>query len=507
MSLVQHAPRFSTDDAGRLAQQYFGISGVSRALPSERDQNFLIRTSAGEARVLKIANGLEAAALIDAQQRALRHLATAGAVSELCPQVVLTTLGEDCAPIAGPDGRQHWLRMLTYVPGTPVAIVRPHTPGLMASIGRAMGELDRALATFDDPALHRDFHWDLAHASVVINQFKGEIADPARRALVERHLARFEHTSASMLAGVRRGIIHGDANDYNLLAGDGDDLASLHQSISGILDFGDMVWSYRVGDLAIAAAYALLDKPDPLATVMQVTGGYHAVYPLEENEIAVLWALICMRLCMSVCHAAHQRRLEPQNEYLSVSERPAWEALHRLDQLNAQLAHYALRDACGLEPCPRNTAVVSWLQSGAVQVAPVVAGIRPSDKVAVVDLSVGSTLLTPQILLDGGVAALSAAIDGAIRAQGANVGIGGNDEVRAIYSGAAFALDESPTGPRRTVHLGIDIFAPAGTPVYAHSTVSCMPPPRIRRITTMVPCSYYGTRQGTANPSSPSLAT
>ncbi len=43
--------------------------------------------------------------------------------------------------------------------------------------------------------------------------------------------------------------------------------------------------------------------------------------------------------------------------------------------------------------------------------------------------------------------------------------VGGYNEERAIYSGPAFEPENGEEA--RTVHLGIDIFAPAGTPVFA----------------------------------------
>ena len=43
---------------------------------------------------------------------------------------------------------------------------------------------------------------------------------------------------------------------------------------------------------------------------------------------------------------------------------------------------------------------------------------------------------------------------------------GGYDEHRAIYDNAAFGAGIEGVEPR-TIHLGIDIFAPAGTPVFA----------------------------------------
>ena len=60
MSILDHSPRFSVDDARRFAQELYGLSAIASPLPSERDQNFLLLTEAGERFVLKIANATEA---------------------------------------------------------------------------------------------------------------------------------------------------------------------------------------------------------------------------------------------------------------------------------------------------------------------------------------------------------------------------------------------------------------------------------------------------------------
>ncbi|GBL18502.1 hydroxylysine kinase [Anaerolineaceae bacterium] len=130
-------------------------------------------------------------------------------------------------------------------------------------------------------------------------------------------------------------------NDYNVLAGGGADLQSRNQSITGIVDFGDMLISQRINELAVAAAYAVLGKADPLAAAGHVVRGYHRINPLSESEIAVLFHLINARLCMSTCLAAYQQRQRPEDAYLSISQ-------HAIQSALPQLAAFirALRTTC-----------------------------------------------------------------------------------------------------------------------------------------------------------------
>ena len=85
MALLDQAPHFSTDDAQHFAEDLFGIQAKPKALPSERDQNFLLRTEDGVRFVLKIANANEERALLEAQNQAMTHLHKQGVN---CPQVI-----------------------------------------------------------------------------------------------------------------------------------------------------------------------------------------------------------------------------------------------------------------------------------------------------------------------------------------------------------------------------------------------------------------------------------
>lgn len=273
---------------------------TARRLPSERDQNFLLTDDSDHRFVLKISNRLESRAFLEAQNAVMHYLAER---VPFCQRVI-----GDIAEFEG-----HFVRLVTYLPGVPLAEIKPHTPGLLHDLGQKLGQLSRALADFDCPAAHRDFHWDLANGNRIVNEYAPLIEDAELRELVLK--CRFEPETE-----LRRSVIHGDANDYNVLV----DPESM--TVSGLIDFGDMVYSYTVGDLAIALAYVVLGEGDP----RDVIAGYMSEFELLDEEREALWPLVRLRLAMSVCIAAHQIRQQPENEYLRVSQKAIEKTLPRM---------------------------------------------------------------------------------------------------------------------------------------------------------------------------------
>ena len=68
-------PEMSVEDAGGVLAMCYGLRGEVRALPGERDSNFLLRTADARTRVLKIANPDDDRALLEMQNAALAHVA------------------------------------------------------------------------------------------------------------------------------------------------------------------------------------------------------------------------------------------------------------------------------------------------------------------------------------------------------------------------------------------------------------------------------------------------
>lgn len=460
MSIVNHAPTLTLAKAKQIAGELYGLIGDDRELPSERDQNFLL--SAGGARyVLKIANALEKREMLDAQNRAMEHVSGLG----LLPKLVRSLRGEKIE-VVSVNGVDHFVRLVTYVEGTPMGNVKRHSPEMMFDLGRKLGKLDEALQGFDHPALHRNFHWDFVNGLGIVRKNVKLVRDKKIRAMVLELAANFEKLTLPLLPRLRKSAIYNDANDFNVLVGGGTDIYSRDQSVTGFIDLGDMVHGYTVGDLAIAIAYAILDKQNPLAVAAEIVRGYHSSFALTEDELAALWGLVMLRLCMSVCIGAEQQNSQPDNEYLGISQQPIRHTLPKLLKIHPRFAEATFREACGSIPFAASPELVKWLKQNARSFAQVLPFDLRHEPLLVLDLGIDSPLLegNPD---ENEEPKLTKRINALMEEAGVEVSVGQYDEARYIYTSPAFQVEGGLTDETRTIHLGIDLFAEAGTPVRA----------------------------------------
>ncbi len=447
--------------AVRLARELYGLETSARALPGEYDDNFHLTSAAGHAFVLKVMHPAREHSFIDLQCRALTHLAQRAPHLPL-PRVKANRSGELFTSMAAADGSGRLVWLLTFVIGTALAEVCPHTPELLGDLGRFLGEMDAALQSFTHAAAHRELKWDSSRAAW-IRDFVKHIADARRRALVEKFLALYEAEVLPLLTRLRSSVIYGDANDHNVLVSNP---WPPPRKVVGVIDFGDMHHGLTVSEPAIAAAYAMLGKEEPLPAAAAIVAGYHRAYPLDDLELRVLYALIGARLAVSVTNSAYRKTIKPDDPYVTVSEAPAWEALERLAKIHPRFAHYTFRAACGLPPVPQGEEIKRWLEVHAGSAASILDVDVGTAQSVVFDLSVGSTFLGADPCASE-TAILSEKIFREMKRAGASVGVGRYDEPRLLYSSPLFGSAGNPTSERRTIHLGIDLFAEQGTTLHA----------------------------------------
>ncbi len=433
--------------AARIARDHFGIAGsAGRRLLGCEGHIFRIDGDDGCQWVLKLSpDGLTDS--IELQYKVLEFLASRN------PGVAIQSHRralDGNLPRVEFDG-QHWLAWVTsFLPG-PVQASTPRSQRSPRELGSIMGRLDKILSGFDDDRIRRYLRWDLAQGKD-LRADREAIKDPARRELAGGMLERSLTIVDRLEGDLRKSVIHGDANDHNLLiGGDG-------ASISAVIDFGDVVESWRVAEAAIAAAYALLETNEPVALAAEVLAGYHSEWPLNEAEIEAFLPLVEIRLCMTVINAA--MAADDGDEYSQIHAEAAWRALAVLKERNICRGHYQSRAACGLDSTPQTRSLTKWLATRSAGFSPVIPENLLSSAI-VLDLSVsGIEVAAPS----DDVETMTEKLYAHIEAAGGTAGIGRYRENRGLYRSELFTSGRKEA---RSFHLGLDLFAAADTPVMA----------------------------------------
>jgi 4-aminobutyrate aminotransferase-like enzyme/Ser/Thr protein kinase RdoA (MazF antagonist) len=463
MDLLSQAPRFTPADAERLARELYGLSAKASPLTSERDQNFLLTGADGDKAVLKLSNSGDSRALIEAQNAAMMRVAER---TGLTHTVRASSTGSLISEARGEDGNTHIVRLVSFIDGVPASTVKYHSAAYREDLGRSVARVSTALKGFDHKAALRKFYWDLAQGFEVCAERIPLVRDKAIKALVLRVLGDFERETAPLLAKLPKSVIHNDANDGNVIVRTDGEPHERGQRVAGIIDFGDIVHSWTVGDVVIAAAYACLGQRDPLAAAADVVRGYARERTLSDNEYAALFGLLRLRLCVSVCVAAYQTRQRPRDQYLSVSQGTISRALPILAAVHPTFAETTFRIAGGADPSPNATRVSAYLKRHAAKFKPILGAKLDAATTMPIPLDVGSAIVSGDPSQND-EPALTERIFAAMGAAGAKITFGGYGEARLLYSSPLFADPLAAAGERRTVHLGIDLFGKAGTPVHA----------------------------------------
>ncbi len=331
-------PQFETTRVASLAAELYGLEGSLRLLHGERDLNFLVDSPRGRF-VFKIANSLESPAMLECQHEVFERLADA-AVFPTVATALESNFGRKIETVVDAEGRRHACRVLPFIEGRLLGSVDTRAPAMLRDLGGRLAQLDTALNGYSHAALERPLLWKMDDVESTVARFAPLLASDSQRRLIMHFLGIYHREAGKRLGELRRGVIHNDANGGNVLLDDSG------TRVVSIIDFGDMIESWLAVEVAIAATYAMLEQQQPLRIAQQVVAGYHAQLPLHEAEINALFGFICMRLCMSVCVCAHQRELEPDNEYLSSDEPAVWALLGEFAELDYAAVREILFAAC-----------------------------------------------------------------------------------------------------------------------------------------------------------------
>jgi 4-aminobutyrate aminotransferase-like enzyme/Ser/Thr protein kinase RdoA (MazF antagonist) len=322
-----------------LVRAEYGLDGEIKPLSGE-NENYLVSLADGRRYVLKRITERISSEVLEMERQIVAHLQAAGVKLDL-PREISTRSGAEEASYRTQDGNTLRARLFEFVSGTPWIAAGVPGDDQLRNLGAVLAEVDLALAAFEHPLARRTHPWDLTRAAQHRSRID-LIHDPNRRRIVEWMFHFYAACTGPRLADLPQSIIHGDVNDENLMLRNG--------RISGLLDFSDALRNPTVDELAIAMAYAVLDRPDPLLAGAEIIGGYHSIRPLLESEIGVLFPLICGRLCTSVLIAAERRRIDPDRSSWFTTEARAWDLMERLYTIDPAEAEERLTSTIDVHP-------------------------------------------------------------------------------------------------------------------------------------------------------------
>ena len=449
--------KITVDQAIKIALENYNIQGTAKPLPGEIDFNFKIDATDGAEYILKVSRPDENADYLDFQQKLLLY-ANDQAKDLTVPKVIRDRQGNLISEIKDEYGNIRKVRLLSWISGRVWSTVNPQLDNLRHSLGEHCGRLTYALQGFDHPEAHRKFVWDIAEGAWTtdyLHLFSGE-----QKEIVSYFQDQFKQ-ARSGYSQLRKAVVHNDANDNNVIVSQ--DLIS--PKVVSAIDFGDSVYTQIINDLAVACAYAIMGHNDPLEAAIPIVRGYHRSFPLEENELEHLYMAIAMRLVISVTKSAINKKEEPDNTYLLISEKPAWELLRKWKDVNADFAHYSFREACGFTAHPKEETFAAWAKKQNLSLDKLFPTIG-SNTIHPLDLSVSSKWLGHEMDFND-LDFFQYKLNKLQHKHPRRILAGGYLEPRPIYTTSSYDKIGNTGRESRSIHLGVDFWLPASTPVHA----------------------------------------
>lgn len=449
--------KISNQQAEDILFKLYTIKGKATELPGEVDFNFRIKVENSEGYILKISRPNENAEYLDFQQKLLQFVENNGQ-NLIAPKVMSDTNGNTISKITDTFGKERNVRLLSWISGRVWSSVNPQLNSLRYSLGEQCGLLTQALKGFDHSEAHREFEWDVAQA--LWTKQHVHLFENDEKSIIEyfQNLFSTSHDSYSKL---RKAVVHNDANDNNVIVSS--DL--LNPKVKAAIDYGDAIYTQIINDLAISCAYCIMGHNDPLEAALYIVSGYHTNFNLQEEELVHLYNAIAMRLVISVTKSAINKLKEPNNEYLLISEKPAWQVLKKWQNISADFAYFSFRNACGFEAHPDKDSFEKWASAQSFEFSDIFPSVAKNE-ILNLDLSVSSKWIGHQEDFNN-LDVFDFKINQLQKENSSKIIAGGYLEPRPLYTSNSYDKIGNYGKESRTIHLGVDFWLPSQTPVHA----------------------------------------
>ncbi|HMQ07722.1 MAG TPA: aminotransferase class III-fold pyridoxal phosphate-dependent enzyme [Saprospiraceae bacterium] len=434
-----------------IAENFYGLKGAISHLPGEVDFNFKIHCDDGKRNyILKASPPKVDFLYIEFQMNLLGYL---NQNSNIAPSII-SNLSRQTHFQYEEQGNMYTIRVLSWIEGTIWSQLQCKEPSHYITLGETMGKITAGLFDFDHPLARRTFRWDISQAMWV--QYYLDIHADEDKVVLERCIELFRSVEGK-LASCRKSVVHNDANENNIIC---------HQDrVKAVIDFGDAIFTQTINDVAISITYGCIDAKDPLEAATYILKGYHSVFPLERDEVDILYELISARMMISLTISALNRKEFPDISYHQISTKGLKSLLNKWLSIHQDYVRACFRQACGFQVLDQYDEVISFLNNNKVSLDQFF-GNGSSFNAVHIPLDISSQLLGLPVEYNDPVK-LQHLIDEFLVKNGADLAYGGYFENRAFYVTDEYKRDGIGGCKYRTIHLGEDYWLPSGTPVKA----------------------------------------
>lgn len=310
------------DEALALVARHYDRTGKLKRFATEKDDTFRLTTNDGEMFVLKIANPGESFGEIDFQHSILKQIAQADSTLPV-PRVIGNTRNEDLFQITASTGQKRFVRMLTFLPGTPLCETSSNAAE-RHEIGKVLARLRHATAGVSHPSENRILAWDVQHL-LTLQHLLSDVGDASKRAKLAAGLDRFSLIEPR-LRNCRKQVLHNDFSRSNIVV-DHDN----PKFVNGIIDFGDSARTAIAIDVATALLNQLPEEPaeDMFEAGRDLLRGYLAIAELTEEEFRLVPHLVMARVVARALITLWRAKKFPENQtYILRNTEQGW---HQLD--------------------------------------------------------------------------------------------------------------------------------------------------------------------------------